>query len=677
MAQAEAKLKVFEILPGQASPVAELVERNQKLHQELDHQKQIEAELRESQERFDQMIQHAPYAIYVQVNGRFAFLNDSALQMFGARQAEQLLGKPVLDIVQDGDVAAVAERIRLLNEGQQTFTQHAVDGVRLDGTTLVIETSATPIVFGGQRGALVFACDVTRRKQRQRDATFLVEFNRILADVSSPVEMISLVGKKMKDYFLVERLLFSEVDEAAGTITGIYENQEENLASALGHYQLSDFTGPDGLGELKQGHIVVVADTSIDPRTAPRFMAFEQLQARALLIAPFLQNGQLSFVIILQRSQPYPWKANEIELLRDISLRFYPGIERARAERALRVSEDRFRVALSALSMTVFTMDRELRYTWVYNPRHGMKSEAMVGRQDRDLFPAAFAAELLSIKQSVIDQGQFLQREVTGQFAGESKHYLLSLEPLRDNEGQVMGLIGASLDITEQRIMEVKHREAMAELETQRRLMELREEERKGIAREIHDGPIQTLVATLFNLQMAKGKFPELSLEPVLAELGTNVQRAISELRNVVNELRPPSILRFGLAKALTRHANELRDGHSEFDLVLEVEDDQGRLSDLVKLTLYRIYQEALTNICRHAAAKKVVVRFSIEKTRAVLQIQDDGNGLARGVSIQSFVEQGHFGLAGMKERAEAVGGQFQIDSAPSQGTVIWVELPV
>ncbi len=343
-----------------------------------------------------------------------------------------------------------------------------------------------------------------------------------------------------------------------------------------------------------------------------------------------------------------------------------------KAENALHESEDRFRVALSSLPMTVYILDKDLRYTWIYNPRLGIDAQQILGKRDDEIMPES-ADEFIALKQAVLDSRQGVQQEIQVNIKGERTYFLLSLEPLLSNDGKVNGLIGASLDVTAQRRIEMEHREAVTQMEIHRRLVEQREQDRQNTARDIHDGPVQTLSSISFNLQFVKENFPNPALQAELEQIGVSLKGAIQELREVVNELRPPALIRFGLAKAIMVHKEEVRERYPQIEWDYQLEADGETLPEPACLTLFRIYQEAINNIARHSQAQKAWVRFKVEPEQVTLEIEDDGQGFPENGNLVQYIDDRKFGLAGMKERADTIGGSLTIASRPGQGTLIRV----
>jgi two-component system CheB/CheR fusion protein len=154
-------------------------------------------------------------------------------------------------------------------------------------------------------------------------------------------------------------------------------------------------------------------------------------------------DGQL----YTMRIQPYRTMDNVIE---GAVLTFVDVTGSKQAEEALQSSEERLRVALSATSMVLFNQDPALRYTWIHNPNPGFKAEQVIGKTDADLLPHQEAAALTAIKQQVLKNGKGVRQIVRTTSDGKALIYDLTVEPLRDSAGAVVGITGASLDVTEQ-----------------------------------------------------------------------------------------------------------------------------------------------------------------------------------------------------------------------------------
>lgn len=234
-------------------------------------------------------------------------------------------------------------------------------------------------------------------------------------------------------------------------------------------------------------------------------------------------------------------------------------------------------------------------------------------------------------------------------------------------------------DITDQRRLEAQQQENVVQMGLQRRLIEQSELERRELARNLHDGPIQGLASMGFSIQIIKDILKEHGMDEDanLDQLGDDIKNLISELRNICNNLRPPVLSRLGLRQAMTENVEELQAKNPQTRINLDLGDDLNSLPDDVALALYRIYQQAMNNIDRHAKASEVWVRLRIDPQQILFEIHDNGRGFTGVGDWNEYVRQGHLGLVGMKERAEALGGSIQIISRVEEGTLIQASIPV
>lgn len=234
-------------------------------------------------------------------------------------------------------------------------------------------------------------------------------------------------------------------------------------------------------------------------------------------------------------------------------------------------------------------------------------------------------------------------------------------------------------DITGQRQFEAQQQENAVTMGLQRRLIEQREMERRELARNLHDGPVQSLANMGFSIQIIKEILKEHGVDgdANLDQLGDDVKNLITELRNICNNLRPPILSRLGLRRVITENVEELQAKNPQIKINLDLSDDLNSLPDFIALALYRIYQQAMSNIDRHAKASEVWVRLEIDPKQILFEIYDNGRGIAGLLDWDDYARKGHLGVIGMKERAEAVGGAIQIISRPGEGTLVQVSIPI
>ena len=207
-----------------------------------------------------------------------------------------------------------------------------------------------------------------------------------------------------------------------------------------------------------------------------------------------------------------------------------------------------------------------------------------------------------------------------------------------------------------------------------RRILEAQQDERKRFSRDIHDGPGQALLALKLRLQMMNARLgrQESHFEDDFPELIHEVDAAIRELKNMAMDLQPAFLDDSSMVQLFILYGRLFTE---RTGLPVEVEGDDASQAPLkVKENLYRIYQEALGNIAKHAEAHRIRVRVEKRHGHLTVAIHDDGKGFD---AAQEANAQKGVGLMSMKERAELVGGVFRIKSAPGEGCTLEVEVPV
>ncbi len=194
------------------------------------------------------------------------------------------------------------------------------------------------------------------------------------------------------------------------------------------------------------------------------------------------------------------------------------------------------------------------------------------------------------------------------------------------------------------------------------------EDERQRIARELHDDTAQRLAALLVRLQVLAREGDEEARVGQLEGIREDVLQTAEAVRRIARGLRPPVLEDMGVTAAIRSHVDALRQAY-ELDIELETHGEP-RLPPDAELALYRIVQEALANVVRHAGATAVRVRVRQEDEGVVARVEDDGRG------FRPETAEGGLGVVGMRERARHAGGRLTIESAPGEGTRIRIEIP-
>jgi signal transduction histidine kinase len=206
-------------------------------------------------------------------------------------------------------------------------------------------------------------------------------------------------------------------------------------------------------------------------------------------------------------------------------------------------------------------------------------------------------------------------------------------------------------------------------------LVQVQEEERARLARELHDGAGQTLTSLLVRLKTLERKSTEIKLQQELANIQDAVSETIEQIRDLAYRLRPAALDEFGLVKALETLIFDMTHG-MDLDAPYTIDIPESKLTSEIEVVMYRIAQEALTNIIRHARARKVKLNLFVVDAGIKMSIEDDGVGFNPEEVSRGDGEK-HLGLISMRERAEILNGTLEVYTAVGKGTTIEVFIPV
>jgi len=348
--------------------------------------------------------------------------------------------------------------------------------------------------------------------------------------------------------------------------------------------------------------------------------------------------------------------------------------ERKRAEEEARERETRLRLLADQIPAVLWTTDRDLRFTSSMGSglrQLGLVPGQLIGVSLFDYFQTNDPAFAPIAAQRRALEGESVRFETPWR----ERIYRSYVEPLRDETGAITGTIGIALDVTEHKRAENELRVSHARLRNlAARLQEVREEERTSIAREIHDELGQALTAIKLDLAWLRDHVP--ATPPDLRERAQGtvayVETTLATARRLSGQLRPAILDQLGLEAALESLGREWAQ-RSGCECSLDVEADDLGLDAKRDTAVYRIVQEALTNVARHAAATRVEIRLRARPHELTVEVEDDG----RGIRPEAVGAGDSFGLIGMRERAHALGGEVTIGSGDGGGTLVVLRLPL
>ncbi|MEV0201660.1 PAS domain S-box protein [Nonomuraea sp. NPDC050691] len=347
--------------------------------------------------------------------------------------------------------------------------------------------------------------------------------------------------------------------------------------------------------------------------------------------------------------------------------------ERRTAERALKESEERFRLIVqNVVDYAIFMLDPQGHIaSWNAGAERikGYRAEEIIGRHFSVFYsPEDVAAgkparelEVAAAEGRLEDEGWRVRADGTRFWAN------VIITALRDETGRLRGFGKVTRDMTERRTAE-RALDERSRLLTH--LVHAQEMERRRIAWDVHDDTIQSMVAVGMRLQLLADRL-EGQDATAARHLNETVSAAIRRLRDLTFRLRPPGLDRGGLVEGLTSYLDQVVTGAGlTYELWHELDREP---PSETAITIFRICQEALTNVRKHAQAKAVRVSLSSSGHGVLVRVADDGVGVGDPVDILAMSD--HFGLIEMRERAEMAGGWWSIRGRPAEGTTVefWV----
>lgn len=217
----------------------------------------------------------------------------------------------------------------------------------------------------------------------------------------------------------------------------------------------------------------------------------------------------------------------------------------------------------------------------------------------------------------------------------------------------------------------------LALLDAQRRLLSEREQERKHLSRELHDSIIQDLLSVNYELEEMVSENPDLAgLTNDLAEVHEGIRELVDNLRRICGDLRPLTIDSLGLGAALQSYTRDW-SARTGIKVELDIDANLGRLPEAAELSIFRIVQEGLNNVWKHAHASLVQISLLHSSPRTLMvSLRDNGLGLAEELDLPDLATHGHYGLIGIGERVTLLGGRFRLQRLPEGGAQLLVEIP-
>jgi two-component system sensor histidine kinase DegS len=343
-------------------------------------------------------------------------------------------------------------------------------------------------------------------------------------------------------------------------------------------------------------------------------------------------------------------------------------------------------------AIPLFVINKEHRVThWntALEALSGRKSEDIIGKGDH--WRAFYSEKRPSMADLIVDGAS--AQEIEGYYRDKSKKSALidgayeaedffpalgskgrwlhfTASPIRDDDGTIIGAIETLIDITERKVLENNLRYYLQQI------TRVQEEERRYIARELHDDMAQILSSLsrqLDNLLRKEHNFNKTDA-PAIQDIRDMLNQGMQSMNSFIQNLRPSLLDDLGLIPALRSLSNNLQKDNIKVSFTILGEEK--RFTGEVELSLFRIVQEALNNIRKHARASAADIMVEFTRNGIKLTVTDNGRGFTIPGSMDNLPREGKLGLMGMQERTWLLGGNMEIKSRPGQGTTLLFNIP-
>ena len=653
--------------------------------------------------------------VLVDLNGDIQYMDKTA---------KTLLGEPNKPLkledwpqtfglyLDDGIVLYPANKLILLRALQGETVDEAEEIIlrREDverGIWISISAQAIKDENGNIEGAVALIRDITYRKQIELSQEKHIQRLEALYKLS---RFIAEAGNELNDVTNLTARFTSEVIGDVSVVTLLTDLKDKYKIAAFhdtgptgqaflrkslspeAEYELSD--GLVG-GVIKSGEPLLIPSISPERLQKVASSAFKELiQERGIdsaLIVPLIgRSGILGALHLYRQQGSKPFSSGDQFFLTDISYRIALAIENCRLFESLRIeiskrlatnedlkiSEERFRSIFETVTLGIKVLDLDgniLQTNLAFQEMIGYTEDELKGRHFSDfLYPldVARASKLFhDVKVNGVSSFRFEHRTLHKDQSIVWAKTFFTVVKRSEKEDDPAFIVGIVENVTEQKRLQFE----MEELN--RRLQNSMELERLHLAQELHDNPMQVLYSANYRLEELRTKTdPEIS--EGLREVKDIIQGVLQDLRATAKELRPPTIFSFGLENAIRSHAYDIQEKYPHLEIQLSLAHDQQSLPDNVRLALFRVLQQALANVVRHAEATQVRIHFSFDAEETHLEISDNGKGFIVPENWIEFVRQEHYGLAGAAERVNALGGVLKVESKPGNSTTVRVTIP-
>ncbi len=539
----------------------------------------------------------------------------------------------------------------------------------------LFETGAVFIVGN----AVVFGFESLRAERRHR--VRLAALNYISNVVSQSLELDQILNSSIDSIMEVMNvdvvLIFLIDGEAGELVLNAHRGVSDTFVSSVARLKVGE--GLNGM-VAQTGEPALIRNASKDHRLTKTAVKEEGI--RSQVIVPLKSKGKVMGTICVAMHRHRQFNQDEVELLAAVGNQIGVAIENAslfeeerKVAEQLRVSEERYRALFQNAhdAIWVHDMDGNIVSANVAAARlTGYEVEELCRMNVKSFLSEGSLHLAKEIRSQLLDKRAASQPYEQKLITKEGVEAILKLTTdVVEVNGEAIGFQHIARDVTEEKRMQESLRFYLGQITM------AQEEERKRIARELHDETIQSLVVLARQLDdIASGGKGLSEYKKILLDiLRERINNIMADVRRLSQDLRPPALDRLGLLPALEWLASDIGK-RSGMNIEVTVKGVSRRFSPEVELVLFRVAQEALRNTLRHsqATSAEVAVEFGEKLIRII--VKDNGQGFYLPETTGDLVKRGRLGLAGMQERIKLVGGSLKISSKPGKGTIVTIEAP-
>lgn len=644
------------------------------IFRDVTRQRQAEEALRESESRFRELADNVDEVFWIMsTDFRRLHYVSPAFERITGRSRESAYARPesIAELVHPEDRRQVRTlRSDLGGQGGEVVYRL----LRPDGEIRWIRARSFPIRREGSQEIAGFAGiseDFTERyfseqalaRQARRQAE-IAELGRLAVAPGDLGELLRHAAQVVLENLEADLAGVSELvaEEQEFVVRFVTRSGRASGEPIVSHETRIDVQQSLGGLAVECGHSIVMPDLKLETRFDPHRLGAFGVRAAAVVLIGL--KDRIYGTLGVHFSIPHQFAPEDVRFLEACAHILAGAIERHRGEERLRRSEARLRAVFDNLPDLVCVLDRAGGVRFVNRPLPGLTAAEVLGQPLVEFLPERYRPTHQAALQRVFEQGETEQFE---QVAWHDRWWATRYVPFRGVDAEELALMMLT-DITPRKQAELR---LLRQQDLLRQSLEAHERDRQLVAYDIHDGIVQDVTGGLLHLDAVRlDGLPEKDRAQI--ELVRKLLRqTIDEGRRLISGLRPPIIDELGVVAALEYLIQETRRV-SGCQLEFQARVAFQRLDPLLEGTIYRIVQEALSNVARHSQASQATVSLTQRGERLELRVVDNGRGF-----IPGQVRERRFGLEGIRERARMLHGSISIDSAPGQGTTLRVELPL